>query len=101
MVLIGIVVFSSICFSNKSTLGLNMKKILTKRKEYVYIKKVIDSCQNHLHLNTAMQMIKNFQLIHDGREYTWMNEARDLVDLLVNRKEKIEYMNKVNLQKGN
>lgn len=76
-----------------------MRKLLSKRKEYKYIKKVIDSCQNHLHLQSVTNMITNFQQVHDGRECTWMNETNELMQYMMQRKEKMEYMNKIELQR--
>lgn len=98
-----------------------MRKPLSKRKEYKYIKKVINSCQNHLHLQSVTKMITNFQQAHDGQElndwnsispnanytiamktdgtlYTWMNETNELMQYMMWRKEKIEYMNKIKLK---
>jgi hypothetical protein len=75
-----------------------MRKPLSKRKEYKYIKKVINSCQNHLHLQSVTKMITNFQQVHDGQEYTWMNETNELMQYMMWRKEKIEYMNMIKLK---
>lgn len=77
-----------------------MRKPLSKRKEYNYIKKVIDSCQNHLHLHSVANMIANFQRTHGKQEFTWLTETDYLWECMVWRKEKIEYMNKTNLRKG-
>ena len=56
-----------------------MRKPLSKRKEYKYIKKVIDSCQNHLHLQSVTKMITNFQSVHDGKEFTCVHDGKSLL----------------------
>jgi hypothetical protein len=43
-------------------------------------------------------MITNFQQVHDGQEYTWMNETNELMQYMMWRKEKIEYMNKIKMK---
>jgi hypothetical protein len=75
-----------------------MRKPLSKRKEYKYIKKVIDSCQNHLHLQSVTKMITNFQRVHDRQEFTLLDETSELLQYMMWRKEKVEYMNKTKLK---